>query len=120
MNENNDLMERMMTRKAEARQQMEKKEGEVRFLQNELDRMRAERGEQDFENLRRASVDNGKDNNSNNNNTPLAADTTPTARSNRTFLGRSARNLARKRQLINTNGGGNARGQSFNKRRRKF
>jgi len=68
MNENNDLMERMMTRKAEARQQMEKKEGEVRFLQNELDRMRAERGEQDFENLRRASVDNGKDNNSNNNN----------------------------------------------------
>ena len=65
MNENNDLMERMMTRKAEARQQMEKKEGEVRFLQNELDRMRVERGEQDFENLRRASVDNGNNNNGN-------------------------------------------------------
>mmetsp|Transcript_7434 Transcript_7434/g.21640 ORF Transcript_7434/g.21640 Transcript_7434/m.21640 type:complete len:331 (-) Transcript_7434:1227-2219(-) len=56
MNENNELLDKMTAQKVEARARMEKREEEVRYLQQELDRMRLERGEKDLEQLRRSNA----------------------------------------------------------------
>lgn len=52
MNENNELMDRMTALKLVARQQKDKKDEELRFLKSELDRLRAERDQQNLEKLR--------------------------------------------------------------------